>query len=290
MSQPIVVGYDGSPASDMALDWASRAAADRGVTLRVLVAWTAPPVTFGGAGATYEANLLEELRTQADVFLEKALNAAQAIDQDLTVIGEVVVSTPAAALVEYSHEAAMVVVGSHGRGGFTGLLLGSVSRQVATHATCPVVVVRHPADGHAREVVVGVDGSKQALKALDFAYDYASRSGLRLRVAHTWEVPPIGAITGVPTFSPPELLMDIKGNEMRITAEVLAGHGERYPDVTVVQEVQRGTPVKALAEMSEHAALVVVGSRGRGGFLGLLLGSVSHGVLHHAHCPVAVIH
>lgn len=288
MSQPIVVGYDGSPASDQALEWAALAAAERGLPLKVLVAWS-PPFA-GGSGMGYEGQLLEELRIDADRALEKALNSAQSYNNDLRISGEVAVSTPAAVLVEQSHAASMVVVGSHGRGGFTGLLLGSVSRQVATHSGCPVVVVRHPADSNALEVVVGVDGSKQALRALDFAFDYASRRGHSLRVVHTWEVPPIGAITGVPTFSPPELLQDIKGNEMRITAEALAGHRDRYPDVSVHQEVVRGTPVQVLTDMSAHSALLVVGSRGRGGFLGLLLGSVSHGIVHHAKCPVAVVH
>ena len=215
---------------------------------------------------------MEELRVEAEGMVESAMAKAQAVSPELDVSGGVAVSPAAAVLVEQSHDAGMVVVGSHGRGGFAGLLLGSVSRQVAAHADCPVVVVREVANPKAREVVVGVDGSKPAIKALDFAYDYASRRGLRLRVVHTWEVPPIGAITGVPTFSPPELLQDIKGNEMRVTAETLAGHSDRYPDVTVEQEVVRGTPVQTLADMSQHADLVVVGSRGRGGFLGLLLG------------------
>ena len=291
MSKPIVVGYDGSPASDRAVEWAAKAAQERGLSMKILVAWAMPPGAFGeGAGAGVSGQLMEEMRSEADAMLEHALRTTQPLTPDVDVTGEVVVSTPAAALVERSHGASMIVVGSHGRGGFAGLLLGSVSRQVAAHATCPVIVVRRPADPDAREVIVGVDGSKEALKALDFAFDQASRAGLRLRVVHTWDVPPIGTITGVPTFSPPELLQDIKGNEMRITAEALAGHRDRYPDVRVEQEVLRGTPVKVLTDMSERSALVVVGSRGRGGFLGLLLGSVSHGVLHHAHCPVAVVH
>ncbi|MFN8126409.1 MAG: universal stress protein [Candidatus Nanopelagicales bacterium] len=291
MSQPIVVGYDGSPASDLALEWAAQAAADRGLPLKIVVAWNLPAVNFGaGAGTTYESALVDEMRADADVAVEKALTAAHAVSPDLVVSGEVMVNPPAAALVEQSHHASMMVLGSHGHGGFTGLLLGSVSRQVATHSSCPAVVVKPSGDPEAREVVVGVDGSKPALKALDFAFDHASRRGLKLRVVHTWEVPPIGAITGVPTFSPPELLADIKGNEMRTTAEVLAGHRDRYPDVRVVQDVQRGSPVQVLTDLSEHSALVVVGSRGRGGFVGLLLGSVSHGVVHHARCPVAVVH
>lgn len=291
MSEPIIIGYDGSAASDRALEWAATAATERGLPLKILVAWAMPPGAFGeGAGAGVSGTLMDELRSEADVTLENAIAKATGLARDVEVSGEVVVSTPAAALVERSGDASMIVVGSHGRGGFSGLLLGSVSRQVSAHANCPVVVVRRAADPDAREVVVGVDGSKESLKALDFAFDHASRHGLRLRVVHTWEVPPIGAITGVPTFSPPELLHDIKSNEMRITAEALAGHRDRYPDVTVEQEVLQGAPVKTLADMSDRSAMVVVGSRGRGGFLGLLLGSVSHGVLHHAHCPVTVVH
>lgn len=290
MTHPIVVGYDGSPESGLALTWAVQAAKERGLPLRILIAWTMPPVNLAGLGATDESALMDELRLQSAATAERAMSHVHELAPDLAASTEVAVSTPAAALVEESHEARMVVVGSRGLGGFSGLMLGSVSRQVAAHADCPVVVVRKVANAKAREVVVGVDGSKQSLNALDFAFDFASRRGLRVRVVHTWEVPPIGAITGVPTFSPPELLEDIKGNEMRVTAETLAGHRDRYPDVEIQQEVMRGTPVQTLAQMSETAALVVVGSRGRGGFLGLLLGSVSHGLLHHAHCPVAVVH
>jgi nucleotide-binding universal stress UspA family protein len=291
MSRPVVVGYDGSPASQLALEWAASAASQRGLPLEVLVAWTLPPTSLAsGSGAVYESELLDDMRSSSDIALERAMTEAQSYDPDLVVKGEVLVSPPAAALVEHSKSASMVVLGSHGRGGFAGLLLGSVSRQVATHAKCPAVVVRTPADSTSNEVVVGVDGSPPAVLALDWAFDHASRRGHSLHVVHTWEVPPIGAITGVPTFSPPELLEDIRSSEMRTTAEVLAGHRDHYPDVEVKQSVERGSPVQVLVAASEHAALVVVGSRGRGGFAGLLLGSVSHGVVHHAKSPVAVVH
>lgn len=291
MSKPVVVGYDGSTASDLALEWAARAATDRGLPLEVLVTWTAPPTQFGSVtGDLYDSELVDELRSQSDLSLERAITQAQEVSPDLAVHGEVLVSPPAASLVERSKQASLVVVGSHGRGGFTGLLLGSISRQVATHAKCPAVVVRPPANPDADEIVVGVDGSQPSLAAMDWAIDEASRKGFSLRVIHTWEVPPIGAITGVPTFSPPELLEDIKGSEMRTTAEVLAGHRDRYPDVTVAQDVERGSPIHVLCTASERAAMTVVGSRGRGGFVGLLLGSVSHGVVHHAKSPVTVVH
>ena len=142
------------------------------------------------------------------------------------------------------------------------------------------------ATGH---VLVGIDGSPASVRALGFAFDHASRHNLALTVVHTWEVPPIGAITGVPSPEPPTLLQNIADNELRASSEELAGYSESYPDVPVDISVVQGSPLKVLAEKSSDADLLVVGSRGRGGFLGLLLGSVSHGVLHHAHCPVAVV-
>lgn len=291
MSSPIVVGYDGSPASDEALDWAAGAAALRGLALDVVVAWSMPALNFGMGSATpaQETDLLGELRSEADQVWDKARARVRAEHPDVRVSGEVVVSSPAAVLVDRSRLADLVVVGSYGRTGWSKLLLGSVSRQVASHSKRPTVIVRPPADPGAREIVVGVDGSAAALKALDWAIDEASRRGFSLRVIHTWEVPPVGTLTGVPTFALPEVMDDIKGQEMRATAEVLAGHRERYPDVTVRQSVERGSPVTALVDASEHAAMVVVGSRGRGGFVGLLLGSVSHGVVNQAKCPVAVV-
>jgi nucleotide-binding universal stress UspA family protein len=139
-------------------------------------------------------------------------------------------------------------------------------------------------------VVVGIDGSEPSLAALDFAFDHASRTGLSLDVVHAWEIPAIVSPTVTPTFSTSQLLIDFRGAETRSAAEVLAGYAERYPDVHVRQEVIHGVATRELVAASEHAALIVVGSRGHGGFLGLLLGSVSHGVSHNARCPVAVVH
>jgi nucleotide-binding universal stress UspA family protein len=291
MTKPVVFGYDGSAISNLAMEWAVQAAADRGIPLEIVVCWQVPPVSFGsGMGMPLESELVEELTADAESLLAAGLDKARGMAPDLDVRGELLVAGPAAALVERSKDAALVVVGSHGKGGFSGLLLGSVSRQVSTHAKCPVAVIRESAKSAAKEVVVGVDGSASALKALDWAFDHASRTGQRLRVLHAWEVPPITAITSTPTISAQEVMQDLKGAEARATAEVLAGHRETYPDVDVVQEVVRGSPVAEIARVSQDSVLVVVGSRGRGGFLGLLLGSVSHGVVHHAHCPVVVVH
>lgn len=291
MPKPIVVGYDGSEEANIALDWAAVEASGRGLPLYVVAAWTLPPVEIGiSTGTAYDSQLLRALGDDAQHIVEAGVARALEAAPNIVADGEVCAVPPAAALVERSKTAAAVVVGSRGRGGFTGLLLGSVSRQVAAHAQCPAIIVRHAANPESRDIVVGVDGSPPSIRALELAFDEASRRAYSLRVLHTWEVPPIGAITGVPTFAPPELLKDLAGIEMRTTSEALAGFRDRYPDVSVRQDVQRGTPVRALVKASEDAMAIVVGSRGRGGFTGLLLGSVSHGVAQHAHCTVVVVH
>jgi nucleotide-binding universal stress UspA family protein len=291
MSKPVIVGYDGSRASDLAVVWAAQAATSRHLPLKVITAWTLPATEVGvGAGAAFDHQRLDAMREESHVILEKGGSLASDTAGDITVSGEVASGPAAGVLVRKSDEAAMMVLGSQGRGGLAGLFLGSVSRQVAAHVECPAIIVRPAQDPSSREVVVGVDGSKSSLNALEFAFQEASRRAYSVRVLHTWEVPPIGAITGVPTFAPPEMLKNLAGAEMRITSEALAGYQEQYPDVSAKQEVLRGSPVKALREASEKAAMVVVGSRGRGGFTGLLLGSVSHAIAHNGKCTTAVVH
>ncbi|MCH9815891.1 MAG: universal stress protein [Actinomycetia bacterium] len=290
MSKMLVVGYDGSEASDLAVRWAAESASARGLTLEVVVAWSVPPSEVGiGAGAAYETQLLDALRDEATQILEKGMGVAVKVAPGVKVSGHVAAGPPAGVLIDAAEDAELLVVGSHGRSGLTGLILGSVSRQVSGHAKCPTVVVRPPEDPDAREVVVGVDGSEPSLRALRFAFEEASRRACSIRVLHTWEVPPIGAITGVPTFATPDILDKLATAELRMTAEVMAGYTQDFPEVPVEQEVLQGSPVRALRDATKHAAMVVVGSRGRGGFTGLLLGSVSHAVTQQAKCTVAVV-
>lgn len=288
MSTRVLVGYDGSEAARLALEWAIAEAKARHATLRVLVAWTLPPLELSAADQSFgDPSVLETEQDYGAELLQQALQLAE--EAQVAASGVVVGDSPAHALVDASREADFLVVGSRGHGTFTALLLGSTSRQVATHAKCTTVIVRKKANPDADAVVVGVDGSEPSLRALDYAVGEADRRGAPLRVLHTWDVPPIGAITGVPTFSPPEFLRDLKNTEARLIAESVAGLKSRYPDVEIHEELRQGGPVQALTEESENAALVVVGSRGRGGFLGLLLGSVSHGIAHHANCPVTIV-
>lgn len=288
-SGPVVVGYDGSDQSELALTYAADEAAGRGIGLRIVTAYTIVASDLAlGAGGVWTSELIDSIQDTSERAAATAAENAGRKHPGLR-IETVVVPGPAAAVVlDNASDASMVVVGSHGRGGFLGLLLGGTSREVATHCKAPTVIVRQ-ASPTGKKVVVGIDGSPDSVRALAFAFDFASRKGLPLLAVHTWDVPPIGAITGVPSPEPPELVREMADNEARSALEELAGFGERYPDVAVEHKIVRGSPVKVLVAESAEASLLVVGSRGRGGFLGLVLGSVSHGVLHHAQSNVAVV-
>lgn len=287
MPGAVIVGYDGSDGSVLALRWAVQAAAARHRMLQVVTTWTMPAADLGiGASSTVQTDLIEELRQEAQQTNDEGLKIAA--EAGVNASGEVVVGRPAAVLVDRSEGAELVVVGSHGSGGITGLLLGSVSRQVAAHAKCPAIVARPEPEG-AKDIVVGVDGSQHSLKALGWAFDQASFMGASLHVLHSWEIPPTWTMVELPSYEPETLIRDFGNAEMRETAEVISGFRDTFPDVQVRQEVVKGAPVKSLLKAGEHAALTVVGSRGLGGFRGLLLGSVSHAVVHKAAGPVAVV-
>ncbi len=197
--------------------------------------------------------------------------------------GEVFDGPPALVLQERSAEAGMLVLGSRGHGGFGGLLAGSTAVSVTAHAHCPVVVVRDGQAATSGPVVVGSDGSETALRALGFAVERAAQRDVPLRVLRAWEPP--GDRWVPPGFDPEETAA-----AERAAAEAeLATWRESFPDVPVEVEAVPGSPSALLVEASRSAQLVVVGSRGRGGLRGMLLGSVSQQLIQHSHCPVAVV-
>ena len=281
----IVVGYDGSESAEHAAAWAAAEAHSRGRGL-VLAHAVLPPVTTGGLGVGLppSLDLLEQLETQAKTQLESVAAGYPSIDCTCVVA----VGAPSAVLLEASESAELVVIGSRGRGGFAGLLLGSVGAQVAAHAECPVVVIRNVAAEGAAGVVVGIDGSPAAEAALAFAFDVASRRGWPVIAVHAWDVPAYDLLI-VPNGPVPVPLSDVADDEIRLTAEVLAGFREDYPDVEVEEQLVRSPAVKALVKASSKAALVVVGTHGHGPTMGALLGSVSNGLLHKAKVPVVVV-
>ncbi|UWZ40098.1 universal stress protein [Dactylosporangium roseum] len=285
-----VVGVDGSPESLRAVEWAAADAARRQRPLRVVYAFPRPtvyaPLTVPASSRLYE----ETMREGAEQILTEAVSRAVMVAPTLEISTHIAVRQPAAALVDASRHAAVAVVGHRGLGGFTGLLLGSVGVELAAHAACPVVIVRHadrPAGPQAGRVLVGIDGSHDAEDALRFAFEQAAFRGTGLTAVHAYLWPePANPNDVLPLVCDRD---DLRDEERRALVESITGWAERYPDVDVHRLVVRGRPAAVLTELSAGAELLVVGSRGLGGFTGLLLGSVSQAVIQHAACPVAVV-
>ncbi|HLU55966.1 MAG TPA: universal stress protein [Pseudonocardia sp.] len=280
---PIVVGVDGSESALGAVRWAAREARRRRVPLRAVTAfeWTHDhALGQPGLGTRYREIMLDAARDR----LTSAVEVAEREQPGLEVQSQLVAGYPIPVLIEEARRALMVVIGDRGLGGVTGLLLGSVAVALGARAECPTVVVRGDEPEPTAPVVVGVDGSPTSEAALAFAFEAASLRQAALVAVHTW-----WDLFVDPALAP---ILDwdaIEEDERQLLAERLAGWGEKYPDVPVQRVVTREHASRALVERSRKAQLVVVGSRGRGGVAGLLLGSVSHAVLHRAHCPVAVV-
>lgn len=285
MTAPVVVGVDGSAASTAAVALAVRTAVERHRRVRVVHAFVWPLLNVPLGPSPYGPPQ-GGLRHDAERIVEEAVAYAHGCDPRVRVSGEMVTGGVSATLVAESRQAFAVVLGHRGLGGFTGLLVGSVAVQVAAHAGCPVLVVR----GAAREsgpVVVGVDGSPSSDRAVAFAAEEAVLRKTDLRVVHAWSRPmSTGPGDMLPLVFDPD---QVGEEESRLLSEATAGITERHPDLLVGHRVIRGRPARTLIAQSHGAQLVVVGARGRGGFAGLLLGSVSQALLHHAECPVAVV-
>jgi len=285
---PIVVGADSSVAARRAISWALAEAATHGHNVRLVRSYEPAITSVGlGYGGVIPEGVVADLREFEQGELETIVASAAAETPTVSVTGRLVVGNAAMSLLTQD-DASMIVVGSRGRGGFRGLLLGSVSQQVATHARTPIVVVRGPSDrDRSHVVVVAVDGSPASRDAVQFAFDFASRHAMALRAVHAWEVP---FFDGPGVTVPVTLALDqVKDEEIRLTAEAIAGWSQKYPDVAVSQQAIHGSAERVVIDATSDADLIVVGSRGRGGFTGLLLGSVSQALLHHSDCPVAVI-
>ncbi len=281
----VVVGFDGSDSSTKAALWAAEEARTRGRGL-ALVHAILPPVTTGGLGVGLppSLDLIEQLERQAKSQLDTVASTFEGLD----VTTHIAIGAPSAAMLEASETADLIVIGSRGRGGFTGLLLGSVGAQVAAHSACPVAVIRQAAAPGAVGIVVGIDGSPAAEAALAFAFDEASHHGWTVVALHAWDVPSYDLLI-VPNGPVPVPLTDVADDEVRLTAEVLAGFRDDYPDVDVEERLVRGPAVQSLVAAAASAAMVVIGTHGHGPAMGALLGSVSNGLLHKAKVPVVVV-
>lgn len=281
----IVVGADGSAASNAAVGWAARNAAMRHVplTLVQLVNAAVPmyPIPLSTGVAVWQEDQGRHVLEQAVKIAEDAIKA----DRQIEIKRELRCAPPVPALVEMSEEAEMVVVGSNGHSALARFLMGSVSSSVVRSARCPAAVIRveDPLMPHPQQapVLVGIDGSAASDLATAVAFDEASRRGVELVALHAW--------SDVDAFELPGMDWSaVKSEAERSLAEQLAGWQERYPDVTVHRELVCDRPARQLIKKSESAQLVVVGSHGRGGLSGVLLGSVSNAVVHSVRMPVIV--
>ncbi|MCQ4083895.1 universal stress protein [Streptomyces sp. RB6PN25] len=278
MAGPIVVGVDGSGRSLRALAWASHEAVLHGCALRVI--HVLPGAHEYGLSAGARASRTHE-RDRGVV--DEATAIAREAHPDLEVTSDLPSGSPAAVLLSESEHAHTVVLGAKGMGGFASLLLGSVAVQVVGHTACPVVIVNHVTTGNHR-IVVGADGSAHSQAALAYAFREASLRGDQLQAVHAWSPPgPPALVSSDPTVA------EALSERRRALEEWLAPLRQEYPGVKAVEDLVQEAPVLALARASDRADLMVVGSRGRGGFHGLALGSVSHALLQFSLCPLAVV-
>lgn len=279
-SSGLVVGVDGSAASTTAVAWAAAEAADRQRPLNLCHVidqrWL--------ADVSMTPAVRQNVRANAGEMLERAAALAGSIWATGSVCTHVLEGHPAAELIRFGEHADEIVVGTRGHGGFGGLLLGSVSAQVAAHATRPVIVVRerrHPAG----PVLVGVDGSHYSDRAVVYAFDFAARHQLPLRALHCYSDPLTRPGLGT---VPLEVSGMARTAAEQCLSDAVSPWMSKYPQVDVDRVMIPDTPARLLVDMSELSSLVVVGSRGHGQLVGMLLGSVSQAVLRHAHATVAV--
>ncbi len=283
----VLVGVDGSPASDGAVTWAARYADAHRRTLVAVHGTGAPVVTdFAIDVDQSQQDLLVAGRRVVDHSLDVARTTGSPA---LQVMGHVWAQEPRELLVEAAENAHLLVLGTRGHGTVAGLLLGSVSVAVVAHAPCPVVVVRPEPDSAIADplpIVVGADGTSDSAGALTFAFELASEQHRPLEVVHalgeTWLFP-------APDLPGPEVVDAAMVDWQLLLAESLAGYSEKFPDVTVRTRLVKGSAPRALLTASREASTVVVGARGRGAMKRRLLGSVSRSVVEHAHCTVAVV-
>ena len=284
--KPIVVGLHPSRPVSPALDWALAEAQSRQRPLELRIARGVP--VPAQADVPIDTRLPDSLTAE---IIEQASSHVAGIDASLHVSGRAANGSGGAVLVAASREAELVVVGRHGHSRLVEAFSGSTSAQVAAHAQCPVVVVNDDQmPPRARSpVVVGVDGSSANRAAIEFSFETADRRGVPLVAVYAWELDMPENVV-LPWLSK-GAMHDLVDSQKRLLYEAMSGWAGRFPQVEVHYVVSRQHAVDRLCQEARTAGLLVVGGRGRGGFSGLLLGSVSRGILHQPHrCPVVIVH
>lgn len=289
-SGPVIVAYDGNQASHAAASYAAREARRRHVKLTMIYAHQPTPM-WGPATPILDDYSWE--RDWARQMLTDGRNEVRSAFPDLEIDTKIMSGSAAGTLIDASATASLVVTGTHSTAGIIGHLAGSVATQIAAHAHAPVIVVRETAGSHADSaeagrIVVGLDGSDESQRALAFAVDEAVDRRASIEAVYGWCVPDVHDIQ--PFINRTYVLEEEKAKADRLIAEAVSGWSDRYPDLTIThQVVYTFDPVDALLQAATDADLIVVGSRGHGGFLGLRLGSTVDALIRVASVPVAVV-
>jgi nucleotide-binding universal stress UspA family protein len=279
---PVVAGVDAAESNVSALKWSADQAAGSGTSLRLVYV-----INKSLLDSPYYSQ--SDLDRFVSTLMSKARAVAEEDHPDLEVHSDVVRGFPRSQLVETSRDASMLVVGRRGTGTFGELLLGSVAMSVATHSRVPTAVIPHLWDQKtfsADPLVIGVDENGASDEALAFAFEMARQRDVPL---HAVQVVPAGAefLRMQPAVAEPP---DDHAKAVGALEAATAGWQEKYPDVRLTCRPEWGHPVRALVDESVSAQMVILGGSRQGRLSAPLLGSVQHGVLHHAHCPVVVVH
>lgn len=281
----ILVGVDGSDASNAAVRWAAKAAAADHVDLKLVGVYDISTSNYA-PGLIIPQDVVDAIKQDASDAAHAAAALAKEAAPDVTVQTALVEGDAARALLELGKDAGTIVLGTRGLGSIKGLFLGSVSTTVAAHFHGRVVVVAGP--GGDGPVVVGIDDSPVSDAAVTEAFRQASVRNATLLAVHTWTPLDVDALHGY-GIEPAEVER-MSQEAVGALSERLAGNVSDYPDVVVEHKVIPEEPAKAVLDAAaDNAQLIVVGSRGRGGFTGLMLGSTSQKILHQAQCPVMVV-
>lgn len=278
----IVVGFDGSPSSLVAVNWALTEACLRDAVLALCH-------VVPGRRASGEIREGDVRQAVAERVLATGVRYASRRAPTVEVISELVAGRAAERLVDAASGATLLVVGARGEGGFAGLQLGSVSAQVARHAHGTVIIVPNLGDRatgqQGRQIVVGVDGATGSSVALDFAFAEAARRQASVCAVHVFDASTMQLMANLPQAD----LVRLHVTAADTLRGLVTAHAKHYPDVEVCCEVLSGAPASRLTSASANAELLVVGSRGHGDLATRMLGSTSDIVLDNASCPVAVI-
>jgi nucleotide-binding universal stress UspA family protein len=280
--KPVIVGTDGSAEALRAVEWAAKEAERRGASLRIVSAPELLPRMVGPLGLDDVGKVADTIAQSAVRALEAAAKWAAEISPDVLIDTGLLTGPAAVAVADCGAGAQLLVVGSRGSSPFAAMVLGSVSRYVAIHAACPVVVVREETLAAHRQVVVGIRHVSDCDTALMFAFEEAGMRKASLLAVHAWQSPLTPADSGDDVPVPPRPAVEAAAT-VALT-RLLASWRIKYPDVIVDQDVVHGHPGRVLAGYSAHADLVVLGRHGEHG-----VARVTHAVLSHAHGPVATV-